>query len=154
LIDLSTRFDLELDADATLRGVARAVVSVCDVCVVDVLERGRLRRAAATTRDPEFDLLVDNLLRHAPLIDNPSHPAVVAITTRKPVVLDRITADVLDAATDTPNQRRATAFLQGGSAIVVPILANREALGSISLVRTAGTAPPLDAEEGGVAMEI
>jgi serine phosphatase RsbU (regulator of sigma subunit) len=154
LIDLSTRFDLELDADATLRGVARAVVSVCDVCVVDVLERGRLRRAAATTRDREFDLLVDNLLRHAPLIDNPSHPAVVAITTRKPVVLDRITADVLDAATDTPNQRRATAFLQGGSAIVVPILANREALGSISLVRTARTAQPFDAEEVAIAIEI
>jgi serine phosphatase RsbU (regulator of sigma subunit) len=154
LIDLSTHFDLELDADSTLREVARAMVSLCDVCVVDVLERGRLRRAAASTRDLEFDRLVDNLLRHAPRIDNPSHPAVVAITTRKPVVLDRITADVLDAATNSPDQRRASAFLQGGSAVVVPILANREALGAMTLVRMARRAQPFDTEEGSIAVEI
>jgi K+-sensing histidine kinase KdpD len=88
LIDLSTHFDLDLDPDATLREVARAAVSLSDVCVVDVLHRGRLRRAAGTTSNREFDRLVDNLLRYAPQIDNPSHPAVIAITTRNPVILD------------------------------------------------------------------
>jgi serine phosphatase RsbU (regulator of sigma subunit) len=154
LIDLSTHFDLELDPEATLREVARAVVSLCDVCVVDVLDRGRLRRAAATMRDREFERLVDNILRHAPQIDNPSHPAVVAITTRNPVILDRITADVLDAATNAPDHRQATASLQGGSAVIVPILANREVLGAISLVRMARTAQPFDADEVAIAVEI
>jgi serine phosphatase RsbU (regulator of sigma subunit) len=154
VIDLSTHFDLELDPDATLREVARAAVSLSDVCVVDVLDRGRLRRAAATTSDREFDRLVDNLLGHAPQMDNPSHPAAIAITTGKPVVLDHITAEVLDAATDAPEQRRATRFLQGGSAIVVPIVANREALGAISLVRIARPAQPFDSEEVSIAVDI
>jgi serine phosphatase RsbU (regulator of sigma subunit) len=154
LIDLSTHFDLDLDPDATLREVARAAVSLSDVCVVDVLHRGRLRRAAGTTSNREFDRLVDNLLRYAPQIDNPSHPAVIAITTRNPVILDRITADVLDAATNTPDQRRATAFFEGSSAIVVPILANREALGAISLVRMGLPAQPFDSEEVSIAVDI
>jgi len=154
LVDLSTHFDLDLDPDATLREVARAAVSLSDVCVVDVLDRGRLRRAAGTTSDREFDRLVDNLLRHAPQIDNPSHPAVIAIMTGKPVVLDHITADVLDVATNTPDQRRATAFLQGGSAIIVPILANREALGAMSLVRIGRPAQPFDSEEVSIAVDI
>ena len=147
LIDLSTHFDLDLDPDATLREVARAAVSLSDVCVVDVLDRGRVRRAAGTTSDRELDRFVDNLLRHEPQIDNPSHPAVIAIQTGKPVVLDHITADVLDAATDAPEQRRAAGFVQGGSAVVVPIMANREALGAMSLVRLGRPAQPFDSEE-------
>jgi serine phosphatase RsbU (regulator of sigma subunit) len=154
LIDLSTHFDIELDPEATLREVARTVLSLCDVCVVDVVERGRLRRAAATTRNRELDRRVDDLLRHAPRIDNPSHPAVVAITTGKPVVLDCITPGVLDAATNTPEQRRATAFLQGASAIVVPIVADREALGAISLVRMTRSVDPFDAEDVSIAADI
>jgi serine phosphatase RsbU (regulator of sigma subunit) len=154
LIDLSAHFDLDLDPDATLREVARAAVSLSDVCVVDVLERGRVRRAAGTTSDREFDLFVDDLLRHPPQIDNPSHPAVIAITTGKPVVLDHITPDVLDAATDSPEQRRATRFLQGGSAIVVPIVANREGLGAMSLVRIGRRAQPFDSEEVSIAVDI
>jgi GAF domain len=106
------------------------------------------------TSDRELDRFVDNLLRHEPLIDNPSHPAVIAITTGKPVVLDHITGDVLDAATDAPEQRRATGFLQGASAIVVPIVANREALGAMSLVRIGRPAQPFDSEEVSIAVDI
>jgi serine phosphatase RsbU (regulator of sigma subunit) len=154
LIDLSTHFDIELDPEATLHEVARTVVSLCDVCVVDVLEQGRLRRAAGTTGDRELDPFVDELVRHAPHIDNPSHPAVVAVTTAKPIILDRISADVLDAATNSVNQRRAAAFVRGGSAIVVPIVANREVLGAISLVRLSRSTQPFDAEDVSIAVDI
>ncbi len=154
LIDLSTHFDLELDPEATLREVARTAVSLCDVCIVDVLEQGRLRRAAATTDDRELYGFVDELVRHAPRIDNPSHPAVVAVTTTKPVVVDRISAEVLEAATNTPEQHRAAAFLHTGSAIVVPMVANREALGAMSLVRRSPSTRPFDAEDVSIAVDM
>ena len=65
----------------------------------------RTQGGLAGRRPPRRDRghrFVDNLLRHEPQIDNPSHPAVIAIQTGKPVRLDDITADVLDAATDAP----------------------------------------------------
>ena len=154
LIDLSTHFDIELDQEATLREVARTAVSLCDVSIVDVLERGRLRRATATARDRDLDRFVAELVRHAPEIDNPSHPAAVAITTGDPVVFDNITGGVLDAAADTPEQRRATAFLEGASAIIVPIVADREALGALYLVRMARSAQPFDTEDVSIAMDV
>jgi serine phosphatase RsbU (regulator of sigma subunit) len=154
LIDLSTHFDIGLDQEATLREVARTAVSLGDVCIVDVLEQGVLRRAAATTGDRRLDRLVDNLFRHTPRMDNPEHPAVVAITTGKPVVFDRVTADVLDAAANTREQRRATAFLQGASAIIVPIVADQEAMGAMSLVRKGRSAQPFDADDVSIAVEI
>jgi serine phosphatase RsbU (regulator of sigma subunit) len=154
LIDLSAHFDLQLEPEATLREVARSVVSLCDLCIVDVLEQGRLRRAAATTRDRGLDHLVDELVRHAPRIDNPSHPAVVAVTTAEPVVIDRISADVVDAATNSPEQRRAAAFMRDGSAVVVPVVADREALGAMSLVRLSRSAQRFDAEDVSIAVEI
>jgi hypothetical protein len=154
LIDLSTHFDLELDQEQTLREVARTAVSLCDVSIIDVLEQGRLRRAAATARDRDLDRLVNNLFRHAPHLDNPSHPAVVAITTGEPVLFDRVSADILDAAANTSEQRRATAFLEGASAIIVPILADREAIGAMSLVRMAHAAQPFDTEDVAIAVDI
>ena len=154
LIDLSTHFDLELEPEATLREVARSVVALCDASIVDVLEQGRLRRAAGTTHDRDLHPLIDELVRHAPQIDNPSHPAVVAVTTGRPVVIDRISAGVLDAAANAPEQRRATAFTEGGTAIVVPILAGREALGAMSLVRLSRSAQPFDDDDVAITVEI
>jgi serine phosphatase RsbU (regulator of sigma subunit) len=154
LIDLSTHFDLELDPQATLHEVARSVVSLCDVCIVDVLEQGRLRRAAGTTSDRELDRFVEELVRHAPRIDNPEHPVIAAVTTAQPVVLERITPDLLDAASNSIGQRRAASFLRGGSAIVVPIVADRDPLGAISLVRLSRSARPFDDEDVSIAVEV
>ena len=151
LIDLSTHFDLDLDP-----GLRRDCASGG---IVERRLRGRCpgprtgRRAASTTSDRELDRFVDNLLRHEPQIDNPSHPAVIAIQTGKPVVLDHITADVLGAATDA-EQRRAAGIVQGGSAGRRTDHGEREALGAMSLVRLGRPAQPFDSEEVSIAVDI
>jgi Stage II sporulation protein E (SpoIIE)/GAF domain/Domain of unknown function (DUF4118) len=155
LLHISRHFDLELDVDATLGEVARAIVpTLCDVCVIDILEGGEFRRAASATSSGYLTRYVNELRRHAPDVGNLSHPAVTAVTTKRPVIVDDITAEVLDAAANTPLQRRATAFLRGGSAIVVPILGDGQAVGAISLARTNRSTQPFDGEDVSFAVEL
>ena len=155
LIDLSRHFYADLDPEVGLHEVARAVVpALCDICLVDVLEQNGFRRAAAKTSNPNLNRAVDVLSQHPPSIDNRSHPAVVATSTQEPVILTDITPEILDAAANTARHRRAAAFARGGTAVIVPILADREALGAISLVRLGRSAQPFGPEDVSVAVDL
>jgi PAS domain S-box-containing protein len=125
-----------LDYQETLRRVAElAIPRVADWCVVDVLgTRGRLERVALAHRDPERVALALDIERRYPRsMDEPTGVPNV-IRTGVAELYPDISDELLEASTDDEEHLAALRQLGMVSAMVVPMVARRRALGTVTLV--------------------
>jgi GAF domain-containing protein len=105
-----------LDVDALLRGLSRHLVPIlADQCVVDLAERGGVRRVAVIDRDDRAEPLARERDPAPPARGDRAHPVVQVLTTGR----SRLEAG-------------AAAGLVGGWALVVPIPGRERMLGAIT----------------------
>jgi signal transduction histidine kinase/CheY-like chemotaxis protein len=123
-----------LDYEQTLRDVARlAVPALGDLCIVDVLEGGRLRRVTSAHAVPEKAGLLDTLRRlYTPAPDSPQ-PAARVIRSGLPELLPEVTPGILADHALNPDHAALIRAIGMRSHLAVPLTARGATLGVLSL---------------------
>jgi signal transduction histidine kinase len=148
-----------LSSSLEYRDVVQQVARVCagtlaDYCIVHVREGGGSARALGVAHaDPTREEMVRGLLRHFPVDpEATTHPVVQALRTGRPELAADVNEGLLDRMCTGPEHREMLLALGLSSAMVVPIRAKGETLGTISLACTGGS--PYDAGDLAVAEEV
>ena len=109
------------------------VPGFADHGLIDVVERGVLRRAAVRTA-PDAEDLLREALPGVPDAGCERHPVIRAMRTGETEVASRVTADVLDDFAQGAGSRSALAGLGLLSTLVVPLVARGKTRGAITLL--------------------
>jgi PAS domain S-box-containing protein len=135
LAEASTRLSASLDYEKTLESVAKLAVPIlADLCVVDIVENGAVRRIAVAYADPKQEEHVQQLLHRYPPDLNGSHPAMKVIRTGLAELIPEIADEDLVSATHNAEHLEIVRQMGFKSYIVVPLLVRGRSLGAISLV--------------------
>jgi PAS domain S-box-containing protein len=134
LSDASAALAASLDYEATLKQVAKlAVPTIADWSAVDILTPdGSLQQLAVAHVDPLKRELAREWRRRWP--PPPESAPYQAIRTGLPQLLSEITNAMIEAGTPDPEQRRMALQLGLCSAMVVPLIVGKEAIGALSFV--------------------
>jgi PAS domain S-box-containing protein len=129
--------DRSLDYNDTLRGLADLTVpELSELTVIDLLDDdGRARSAVAAAADPSKAGAVEAIRRAHPLDRNSTHPVAGVLRTAKAVLLPSMTADFQREIAQGAEHYELMRRLRYHSAIVVPLVARRRVLGTLSLLR-------------------
>ncbi len=154
LADAGIELSRSLQYEDRLIGVARlAVPRFADLCLVDTIEDGRLRRVGIAGADPELEAMAHQL---APwqLHDSGGDNAIMAaIHAGSTVFLPGTTPGELAAFVGDAPQRAVLESIAPRSVIVVPLVAGGRSLGVASLLRT-GRRDPFTEDELAVAEQL
>jgi serine phosphatase RsbU (regulator of sigma subunit) len=129
--------DRSLDYNDTLRGLAELTVpELAELTVIDLLDDdGLARNAVAASADRSKAEAVEAIRRAHPLDQTSVHPVAAVLRTAEPVLLPAMTAafhrEIAQGAEHYELMRR----LRYHTAIVVPLVARRRVLGTLSLLR-------------------
>jgi signal transduction histidine kinase len=125
LADAGVLLSSSLEWEATVSGVARlAVGAFSDWCAVDFLDdHGALRRLTVVHAQPERSLLHDRLEDYTPERARPSAITDVVRTGRSQLVLGLVP------------RSESSSSAEGGSFLIVPLMARQRSLGAVSFVR-------------------
>ncbi len=128
---------LTLDETAA-RVTALVVPTIADVCIIDVVSRGELRRLAVRVRDGSAaDIEAAVLARRPTRPGAPGSGDVVA--TSKPVLVERVDDDLLRRSSHDDEDLALLRSLRMRSSIVVPLVARGRALGALTVSVTAAS---------------
>jgi PAS domain S-box-containing protein len=134
LSDASAAVATSLDYESTLKRVAElAVPTIADWSAVDILTPdGSLQQLAVAHVDPAKRELAKEWRQRWP--PPPDGAPYEAIRTGLPQLLSEITNAMIEAGTRDPEQRRVALQLGLRSAMVVPLIVGKEAIGALSFV--------------------
>ncbi|HEU4561230.1 MAG TPA: PAS domain S-box protein [Longimicrobium sp.] len=134
LADAGARLQESLDRDTVLRALAReAVPTLGDWCVVFIREDdGEVRRLAVEHRDPAREPLARELLG-LPVDASSEHPAIRAMDTREPVLMEQARPDTPGIA-HNPEHARILGELGMEAMLCVPLVVRDTVLGVVGLV--------------------
>ncbi|MFL5832222.1 MAG: SpoIIE family protein phosphatase [Solirubrobacteraceae bacterium] len=135
--------DRSLDYDETLRRLTELTVpELAQLAVVDVLDDdGCVRTAVAAATEPSRALEVQEMRRAHPLRRGSAHPVAGVLRTLEPVLLPVMSAEFQHTIAEGDEHYELMRRLGYHSAIVVPLVARRRALGTLSLLRMEGSPP-------------
>jgi DNA-binding response OmpR family regulator len=137
LAEAATVLASSLDYDATLRTVTRLAIPIlADFTVFDVLEEGRVRRAACAHADPGQQELLDEVRQHVPALTSRSHPVAQAVASGQPVVVSRVDEGWMLACSTSLEHLQLMRDLNLRSLVAVPLMARGRTLGVLTLCRT------------------
>jgi serine phosphatase RsbU (regulator of sigma subunit) len=121
-----------------LQNLARAAVpGLADMCLVDMIEDGRLVRAAAVHADPAKEELVRKLQEGYPPYDPEGiHPVTRAIQTGVPAFSPEISDDFIRRVTQEGEHRDLVHSIGFRSYLCVPLVTGGKTLGAISFIST------------------
>ena len=123
-----------------------AVPTLGDICLIDVLDsEGVLNRMAARNANPTAQPLTDELAKHAPDLAG-SHPAALAVRHGESQWSADMSETFLRSTTQSEDHYRLTEALRFESYLSVPLLADGEAIGALTLV-SAGSGRTIGSEE-------
>ena len=132
--------------DAVQKLAEVAVPTLGDICLIDVLNsHGSLDRMAARNADPTAQPLTDQLGKHAPDLAG-SHPAALAVRQRESQWSADMSEKFMRITTQGDDHYRLTKALGFESYLSVPLLADGEAIGALTLV-AAGSGRTIGSEE-------
>jgi len=135
LADASTELSRSLDYEATLAKVARlAVPNFADWCAIDVVEDGRLHRVAVEHVDPEKVQLALDVQQRYPSDPNSPNGAWNVMRTGTSELVAEITDELLVAGAKDEEHLRLVRALGLRSALIVPLVARKKVLGTITWV--------------------
>jgi PAS domain S-box-containing protein len=130
-----------------------AVPMLGDICLIDVLESdGGLNRMAARHADPSLQPLTDELGTRAPDLEG-DHPAAVAIRKGESQWSVNMSDSFMRATTQGDDHYRITRTLGFESYVSVPLLAESEPIGALTLV-SAGSGRTIGSNELRLAEEL
>jgi PAS domain S-box-containing protein len=153
LAEASAALASSLDYESTLKQVAElAVPRIADWCGVEILTPdGSLEQLAVAHVDPSKRELAKEWRRRWP--PPPDSLPYQAVRSGRPALLGEITDEMVEAGTPDPEQRRLARELGLRSAMVVPLIVGKEAIGVLSFV-TAESARRYGTEDLILATEI
>ena len=123
-----------LDLDRTLEEVARLAVPVLgDLCIVDLVENGQLRRVATVHGNPAKAVWLEKLRRDYPPSPDSPQPAGRVLVTGQLELLEHITPDVIAAHTRDEEHARLIREIGIRSHLALPLVARNVTMGVISL---------------------
>jgi PAS domain S-box-containing protein len=123
-----------LDYEATLTGIAELTVrDLADVCIIDIVEDGQVRRLQALARDPAKRPFAETLL-HMQLDRTRPHLVWSVLQTGKPLFVEHMTDEDITGYAQGEEHLRALRGLEPASLIAVPLLVADKLLGVLVLV--------------------
>jgi predicted ATPase/signal transduction histidine kinase/tRNA A-37 threonylcarbamoyl transferase component Bud32 len=135
-----------LDYEETLARLCRLCVrSLADWCVIDMVEGGAIRRIAGAHSDPSKESVLRELQARYPAPWDSPHPASRALRAGEPLLFSDVTPEIVRAHCEDDEHARLIRELGTRSAIIVPLLARGQALGTLSFISgTPGRYTPED----------
>jgi PAS domain S-box-containing protein len=142
LAEVATILSSSLDHQRTLTDVAQlATRTLAEYCLVDLVEESAEGRwLKAVGRDPSKAWICD-VLMHVPPDRTRPHLTWSAFQTKRPVLIDQVTPDMIASWSQNELDWRALAAMEIGSFVAVPLLAHEKLLGVIALVRSIASRP-------------
>jgi GAF domain-containing protein len=127
-----------LDYEQTLAHVADlAVPTLADWCALDLLDAaGELQRVALVHADAEKRRLADALHERYPPLQGADQGLFAVLRSGEPLVVPIITDEMLDGSARDPEHARLLRELGMRSAMIVPLRAVDETIGTLSLVNS------------------
>ncbi|SDX75670.1 serine/threonine-protein kinase RsbW [Modestobacter sp. DSM 44400] len=110
-----------------------AVSGLADVCMIDLVTEHGVRRVGARHADPARQHLVDELREWAPPARDLPYPARQALNLRRTQWFPVIAPDWLESAVRDPRELAAVQGLELASIVAVPLVAEGQALGVVTL---------------------
>jgi PAS domain S-box-containing protein len=131
-----------LDMGELIDRLARLCVpGLADWVYVSLLDDyGEVRESVGRHRDGREEDIAEFTARHVMHLP-PGSPTRRSMSTSRPVLLETITPEVLQAVFTYPGAREAFERLGGSTALTVPMVARRRTLGAIALIRSDGSRP-------------
>ncbi|WP_437873533.1 sensor histidine kinase [Sorangium sp. So ce363] len=127
-----------LDYGETLSRVVRlSVLTLCDWCMIDVVEGGGIRRLSWAHRDPAKEPLIEELERRYPTRWESRRPALRVLRTGEPLLLPEISEEFLRQHCEDGGHERLLREIGTRSAIIVPLMARGQPIGVLSVVSSA-----------------
>lgn len=135
--------DHSLDFRETLdRLAALTVPELAELTVIDLVdEEGAIHTAVAASEEPGRARDVEAMRSAHPLGLTSSHPVAQVLRSRQPVLLPAMTPEYLRDIAEGGEHFELMRALRYHSAIVVPLIARRRAIGTLSLLRMEGARP-------------
>jgi PAS domain S-box-containing protein len=125
-----------LDFHETLRALANlAVPHIADWCTVDIVnDDGAIERVAMAHADPTRIERVRQLQQQLPSRPESPYSVESVIRSGEPLLLERVTDDLLSGAGYDDEHRRALRDLRVGSFICAPLMARGRTLGAVTFI--------------------
>ncbi len=137
LAEASALLSASLDYEMTLESLARlAVPFLADLCIVDIVENGTVRRMGVAHADPAREKQVRQLQHRYPPQLNNSHPAMKVLRTGVAELSLEITHEDLVSAIRDAEHLQIIRDMGFKSYMIVPLLVRGRTLGVISFVST------------------
>jgi len=137
LAEASAILSASLDDEKTLENLAKlAVPFLADLCIVDIVENGTVRRMGVAHADPKREEQARQLHNLYPLDLNSSHPAIKVLRTGIAAVAREVSDEELVSAAHDADHLQIIRDIGIKSYAIVPLLVQGQALGTISLVST------------------
>src|SRR5690606_1250390 len=134
LVEAALILASSLDYEETLSAVARlSVRSLADLCMVDLVEDGEVRRLQAAHADPAYAQLTEALLSY-PLDRQRPHLSLLALETGAPQLVPRISPGDLESVAQDAQHLHILRSLHLRSLMAVPVLARGSVIGVILFV--------------------
>ncbi len=127
---------LSLDYGSTLETLAHLPVPfLADLCIVDLMDGGQVRIGAVAASDPDTEALATAVRQKYPLRLDAHHLATVA-GRRGPRLFRDCSGETLQDFVQNEDHRRLIARMGITSAMVLPLVAGGQTLGSMLFVST------------------
>lgn len=129
-----------LEVKATLERAAElALGHLADLCTVDLLEDGVIRRALVRPRHPGGNGAAAPLQDRAPRLDDAHSPLATALRTGEPQLVSVVDEQVIRGMTSDEEYRAVLRRLGATTAMAIPLRARGETLGVIGMSRNGET---------------
>jgi PAS domain S-box-containing protein len=135
--------DRSLDFQETVRGLADLTVpELAQLTVIDLLDKDdMIRVAVAAAAEPAAARAVEAMRREHPLSAHGAHPVAGVLRTCRSILLPVMEASFQREIAEGTEHYELMRSLRYQSAIVVPLVARRHVLGTMSLLRMEDAAP-------------
>lgn len=135
LAESSARLSDSLDWNQTLDNVAGLLVpGLASLCIIDLVEDDRVRRAHVAFADPELQFRLGPVLAARPPAIGGRHAFSEAMRTRRTIVNPLVTAGRVHTVAADPAHEDAMAPVIGNTVIIVPLIARGRVLGAMTAV--------------------
>ncbi|MDI3288690.1 ATP-binding sensor histidine kinase [Polyangium sp. 15x6] len=127
-----------LDCEETFARLGRLCVrSLCDWCVIDILEGDEIQRISGAHEDAAKEPLLEELKqRYPPRMDSP-HPAATVLRTGKALLLPELSIEDIRATCEDDAHTELIRALGTRTGLVVPLVARGQTLGVLSIASSA-----------------
>jgi signal transduction histidine kinase len=128
-----------LDYGNTVETLARlSVPFVADICIVELLEKGRLSCVAVAGPSPDVEAVIQTARKQFPVHPASDHPVAITLRAGAPRVMSDVMPAAVDAVAQSPDHAARLGVVGVVSAILQPLSARGQVLGVMTFASTAG----------------